>query len=309
MDAVQDLTTQVVAYSVTDAKIAEIAASCADLTTDTPKGYEEVRIAIGNIVSLRTAIERRRVELKADALAWGKRVDGEARRLTVALEAIENPLKDKKKAVDDEKARIKAEADAAKLRALEAEIAANREREEARLRGEREAEERRLAAERAEIEAERAKLAEERRQADERAAAERARVDAEQRAERERLAAEREKLDAERRAVEKARQDAERAEFERKAREKAEQDAREKAERDRIAAEEARVAEAERQAAAAARLEALRPDVEKVNDFAAAIRDLRGPTVTTTEAGAWLLKAEQMLENVAAYLETEAGAF
>src|SRR5579863_5138042 len=100
-------TAELVTYSITDADIAATQAAYAGLTADTPKGYEEVRLAIAHCRDTRVAIEKRRVELKADALAWGKKVDAEAKRITTLLEEIEDPLKAKKQAVDDEKARLK----------------------------------------------------------------------------------------------------------------------------------------------------------------------------------------------------------
>jgi multidrug resistance efflux pump len=72
---------------------------------------------------------------------------------------------------------------------------------------------------------------------------------------------ERESLEAERQAVAKARQEADRIEFERQARITAEREAREQAEREQVEALER-----------AARLAALQPDLEKVRLFARAIR-------------------------------------
>ncbi|MDD5304859.1 MAG: hypothetical protein PHS14_17315, partial [Elusimicrobia bacterium] len=135
---------QLVRYDVTEAQIAETKAKFSALSADTWKGYEEVRLAIAQVRDTRVAVEKRRVELKADALAYGRLVDSEAKRFTNLLLEIEEPLKAKKAAVDDEKARKKAEEDAAKLRAIEAELAAKRAKEEAEARAAREAEEKRL---------------------------------------------------------------------------------------------------------------------------------------------------------------------
>ena len=68
-------TTQLVNYNISEAVIAATKARCADLSADTPKGYEEVRLAIADLRSTRVAIEKRRVELKTDALAYGRLVD------------------------------------------------------------------------------------------------------------------------------------------------------------------------------------------------------------------------------------------
>lgn len=319
-------TTQVVTYNITEGQIAATRDKCALLTADTPQGYEEVRLAIGHLRNARTAIEKRRVELKADALRYGRLVDSEAQRFTGLLEAIEEPLKVKKAAVDDEKARVKAEADAAKLKALEDEIRANQERQEAERKAVRDAEEARIAADRAQLEAERQALAEQRRIADAKAAEERAAIDAAQRVERERLEAERAKLaediraeearqrtarkaeddrlrvereaiEAQRRAVEVEREKAGRAEFERLAKVRAEAEAVAKVERDRLEA-------AERQA----RIDALRPDLEKVRQFAQAIRNLAqaAPKSRTKEGKALIAGAVTGLGAVAVAVDAEA---
>lgn len=256
-----------VTYAVTEEQIAETKARYAALSCDTPKGYEEVRLAIAEVRDARVAVEKRRVELKADALAYGRLVDSKAKELTAMLLEIEEPLKAKKQAVDDEKARIRAEAEAAKRAAIEAAIAAKRAEEEEKARLAREAEEKRLAEERAALEAERAKLveaqaaleaarkAEEDRRETERKAeeaklaearkaeedrlaairkAEEERLAAERRAEEERQRTERAAIEAERKAAAAAREAQERAEFERQAKLRAEREAARRREGPRV---------------------------------------------------------------------------
>jgi colicin import membrane protein len=321
------MSAQLVTYDVSEAWISQIRTNFQDLSAATPGGYEEVRLAIANVRDVRVAIEKRRVELKADALAYGRLVDSEAKRFTTLLLEIEDPLKAKKAAIDDAAARKKAEAEAEKIRAVEAEIAANRAKQEAEARAIREAEEKRLAEERAalaaerkKLEAEQAALEEQRRaaiaeaQAKEReearrveaarkaeqerldaaAAAERARIDAERekwaalkRAEEEHQRLEREALDAERRRVTAEREKAERAEFERQAKVRAETEAAEKVERERI--EKAR-REAE--------LAALLPDVEKLAAFAESIRVLKAPDVKSETVSVVLRDAMNDLETL-----------
>ena len=331
-------TSQLVSYGVSPVEIAETKARYAALSADTPAGYEEVRLAIAHVRDARVSIEKRRVELKADALAFGRLVDSEAKRITELFLEIEEPLKAKKKVVDDEKERIRAEAAAEKQRALEAEIAAKRAIQEAQERAEREAEAKRMAEERAALEAERQRLAAvqaelEARQREEQARieaarqAERERIDAERKAEQVRIDAEREKLAAEKRAeedraraerkaleaerkrladekaaAEKIERDrieaAERAEFERRAKIVAEQEAREKLERDR--------AEADRRAA---ELEAMQPDVEKVKAFAAQLRAITVPEVQSGEVRLLLAMAKSSLTTLAADLDRAAGQY
>ncbi len=315
---------RVITYPTNDEVIAKLAAECVDLSADTTKGYEEVRVAIGNLRSLRVSVEERRVELKASALEYGRKVDREAKRLTGLIEAIESPLREKKQAIDDEKAARKAAEEQARLDALREEIRQREEQQAAERKAAQEAEDRRLAEERAALEVERQRLADERRIADEKAAAdraaadeaqrlERAQLDAEraeirarQEAEEARLRAEREALEAERRTVEAARQQAEREEAARLARQRAEQEARDRAERERIAAEEARVAEVERQAALQARLDALRPDVEKLTAFAEQLRAITPPAVTSIEAREWLNDTLQAIALAADSLDERA---
>lgn len=292
-----------VSYNVTESAIAAIAEKCAPLAADTSQGYEEVRLAIAHIRETRVSIEKRRVELKADALAYGRLVDSEAKRFTDLLVAIEEPLKQKKADVDYEKSRIKAEKEAAERKVVEDHIRAEQAAEDARLKAERDAEEARLRAvreaEEAQLAAERARLAEERRIADEAARMERERFEAEQavakkaqQIEQVRLDEERATLDAERRAVAAEREAAERAEFERVAKVKAEEEAKAKAERERVETAELQ-----------ARLDAVKPDLEKVRAFAASIRALAPPKVRSKKVAASLSAAIETLNQVASGLE------
>jgi hypothetical protein len=102
-------------YNVTDAAIAKLNTDYMVLTVKTPQdmpGYEIVKKARIDIKKRRVEVEKTRVQLKAESLEYGRRVDGEAKRITALLEPIENHLIGQEKIVDDEKARIKAEAEA-----------------------------------------------------------------------------------------------------------------------------------------------------------------------------------------------------
>lgn len=283
-----------VEYPVSEKEIAAARAKYGAITFDTPEGYEEGRIALANLRTARTSIEKRRVELKADALAYGRKVDDVAKRLTLLVSEIEEPLKDRKAAIDDAKARAaRAAEDAARAAA------------EAKAKAEREAEEKRIADDRAKLEAQQAifaeaqrKADEERRQADERARVESERVAAEQREAQAKIDAERAELEAQQRAVREKEETAARAERE-----------RQQAERDRLAAEERAAAEAEAAAAEAARLEAMRPDIDKIHGFAGEIRALaaRAPEMRTDEsqsAMTWIVGA---LERIAKAADTFEG--
>jgi hypothetical protein len=80
-------------YGVTDAKLAELAAKYKDLQEI--KDPASRAMAAGGrreCRELRVAVEHKRKELKADALEFGRRVDGEAKRITESLREIEDPL-------------------------------------------------------------------------------------------------------------------------------------------------------------------------------------------------------------------------
>jgi hypothetical protein len=304
--------TDLITYPVSEAVIAALREKCAGLTCDTPEAYEETRVAIGNIRDTRVAIETRRVELKADAIAYGRMVDSEAKRYLALLVEIETPLKAKKDAVDEAKERAKAEKEAAKKAALEAEILAKREAEEAAAKVLREAEAAKLAAERAELDAERKRMAEEqarldrerqieaervaeaRRAEDARIDAERAALAAERRAEEERQRIEREAIDAERKRVQAEKDARDRAEFERQASIRAEQEAIKRIEHEHL--------ENQRRAAD---LAALLPDLDKVTALAGAIRTIQAPILAPGPIAIIARTAMDRLARVAAAIDTD----
>lgn len=327
-------------YGVTPEQIEAKKKTYAALTCDTREGYEQVRLAIAECRTTRVQVEAKRKELKAGALEYGRRVDAVAKQLTGLVEEIETPLQEKKDAVDQAKARAKAEKEAAEKAALEAQIKAEREAEEKRLAAVAEAqriEAEKLAAERRAFEEEQARA---RVEAEKAAAESRAKAEAAAKAEADRVAAERSALDAERRKLEEAREaeetrqrvareqeearlaavraeeeaklDAARAEVERQRREteRLERERLAKLEADRQAevarkeAEEAAVREAERQAAIRARLDALRPDAEKLYSYAGRIRAIDVPTVASEEARRAVTEAIDALAQIAGRLET-----
>lgn len=99
----------VVPMPVSDEKIGLLKAEFSDLSAETPDGYKEVKKAIQVCVKTRTAIDGKRQELNEEALRWQRTVNAEAKRLTALVEEIENPLRSKKQAVDDEAAKRKQE--------------------------------------------------------------------------------------------------------------------------------------------------------------------------------------------------------
>ena len=86
---------------ITDESIEELAKRYISLEIIDPGSYRIVKSALNDIRSYRIAVEKKRKELKKDALEYGRKVDGEAKRITGRLEPIETKLSEKKQAADD----------------------------------------------------------------------------------------------------------------------------------------------------------------------------------------------------------------
>ena len=307
-------TKQIVEYNVSDEAISQLRDQYDGLTAETPEKYEECRLAIANVRDLRVKVEKTRKELKADALAYGRKVDAEAKRITAKLTEIEEPLKLEKAKIDDEKARKKREKEEAEQRAREEAARIEREKREAEERAERERIKAEQEAERKALEAEREKLAKERAeheaklQAERDAAAERERI-AQEKLAKEREAAEAKqreeqaKLEEDRRKVAAERERLERIAFERQAKERAEREAREAAERKE--AERLRILELAEQETK--RREAMKPDVEKVRDFAKTLADIVPPNLESEEAKSVIESSQVAIGNIVWSLENWCG--
>jgi len=94
---------------IADDVIAAAAEKFGPLTADTKEGYRDVKEAIAWCRTQRGAVEAKRKNLNEEALKWQRTVNAEAKRITSSLEAIEEPLKSKKQAVDDKVERERAE--------------------------------------------------------------------------------------------------------------------------------------------------------------------------------------------------------
>jgi colicin import membrane protein len=214
---------------------------------------------------LRTArglIEKTRVEKKADALSYGRKVDAEAKRLTCLIEDIERPLKLSKSLVDDEAERLKREAEEKEhARIAELERIAEQVKEDARKAAIKLEEEDRKKRE-AELLAERERLAQEQREF----RAEAIRIATEQR---EAQA----KIDAQQRKVDDETERLNRIEFERNAKERAVREAEERALRERLDKARADKLQADEEADEQRRIEAARPDLEKIRRLGVAVRE------------------------------------
>ena len=89
-----------VKYNITDQAINQLRSKYESLEITDKDSYREVVTAISDVRKRRTSVETRRKELKAKSLDYGRRVDAEAKRITMLLEEIEEPLKEKRIAED-----------------------------------------------------------------------------------------------------------------------------------------------------------------------------------------------------------------
>lgn len=260
-----------VTYDISAERLAELEAECKELDpAKSTKAYGEARVVLQKLVTTRTTMDKRRKELKADSLAWGRLVDSEYKKWETLLLAIEEPVAAKIKAVDEAKKNARRAKEEAERKALEAELEAKRAAEAAAIKAEQDriAEANRIEAERlAKIAAEQAAKQREIDEAN-------AKIKAEQEAAQK-------KIDDAKAEVEAAKRKQEQEERERQIRIQAEKDAAERIEREQKAAAERKAAQERAEAAERARIEAARPDVEKIRAFALTLDRIPLPDVTT----------------------------
>lgn len=207
-------TTEIAAYTSTKAALAELRNKYEKAVYDvtTSSGMADAKAAKKELAAHRITLESARVREKAESLAYGRRVDSQAKVIADQIAALEDPIE----------AQIKAE-ERREEAARQAAILAEQQRLEAAERARKEAEERALAEQRAEIARQRAALEaeerERRRKLDEEEAASRKRIREEEdraravrQAEEDRLRAEREKVEAARREEEERQRKAREAE-------------------------------------------------------------------------------------------------
>lgn len=73
------------------------------VTLDPERDYPVISDGVREVKKLRTSIEKTRKDIKEPFLKAGRIIDAEAKRITIELEAILDPLIEKKKIVDDAK--------------------------------------------------------------------------------------------------------------------------------------------------------------------------------------------------------------
>lgn len=125
---------EVIKYELNDAQIQymnELYLAMKVAGEDDKEGAAVVHEARMVVKAARVAVEKRRKELKEGALAWGRKVDKEAKRLTGLLTPIEAHLETQEKIVTEAEARREAERQAKEREELLARERAAREAEEA----------------------------------------------------------------------------------------------------------------------------------------------------------------------------------
>lgn len=107
------MTKQIVKYDITDAVIEKMRENYMPLKIsgiNDKENFTAVHEARMVVKNHRVRVEQRRKELKVDALEYGRRVDGEAKRIFNLLEPIEKHLQMEENRITEEKERIKEEA-------------------------------------------------------------------------------------------------------------------------------------------------------------------------------------------------------
>ena len=285
-----------ISYGVEEEFLRKLAEKYGPLTINglnDKEGLIAVHNARMDLRGLRTDIDKRRKELKSESLAWGKRVDSEAKRLTALIQPVEDRLKEQEDAVKAEQDRLKSERSTLRLQALQAVClpgtlppvsmieSLSDEEFAALLEAETRAHETRQAEEQARLEREAAERAElERLRAEEQA---RLKAEAEkQAADRAELDRQRAELADQQQALRAQQEAVEAAERERQAvieRERLQAEAVELARKEVESQRLREAAEAEAAEAEAQRQAALRPDREKLASVADALDAIIVPDV------------------------------
>ena len=101
---------QIVEYSPTEAALTTLSEQYSGVTYDvtTTAGMTEAKYARSIIKGYRTALEKKRVELKAPALERSRLIDAEAKRITAELVKLEDPIDEQIKVEETRKEQEKA---------------------------------------------------------------------------------------------------------------------------------------------------------------------------------------------------------
>jgi hypothetical protein len=103
---------ELIVYSVTDAAIEKMKQDYLGLKVnglEDKDGYQACHEARMVVKRHRVDVEKKRQELKAESLTFGRKIDTEAKRIMGQLEAIEDHLRIQQDIIDNEKKRIEEE--------------------------------------------------------------------------------------------------------------------------------------------------------------------------------------------------------
>lgn len=101
---------EVEVFSKTEAYLAELEQDYKKVPDcETAEGYAKAKEGVTTLRTCRTAIEKERKRIKQPYLDAGKIIDSEAKRITERLVALEEPLKEAKKEIDEREKRQKEE--------------------------------------------------------------------------------------------------------------------------------------------------------------------------------------------------------
>ena len=301
---------QPITYPVLEEQIREAADRYMSLTVsgvDDTEGLKLVHDSRIEVKQMRIAIEKRRKELKADSLEYGRQVDKVAKALTSLIEPVEKHLEHEEGIVEREKERLRQEAELRRQQRIRERLEALRavghvalESDVANL----------VPSQFDALLAAKTKEHAERQELERQAEAERKRIAEEQRIEAEKLAAERQELERQRREQAAAQEKIE-AEKRRIAEQEAEKTRQEEikareqaaAERAKAEAEERAKREAEelkrqqeQEEAERLRINALRPDHIKLLDVAEAVLRITIPEVSVGATDAARAIADVLIE-------------
>lgn len=107
---------------IADEEIARWKMEFESLDASTSEGYEQVKRAVAVCRKTRSMIEEKRKFLNEEALKHQRTVNAEAKRITALIEEVEEPLKAKKQAVDDEVERKRKELEEKRRAAIQGRI-------------------------------------------------------------------------------------------------------------------------------------------------------------------------------------------
>jgi chromosome segregation ATPase len=107
---------------IADEEIARWKMEFESLDASTSEGYEQVKRAVAVCRKTRSMIEEKRKFLNEEALKHQRTVNAEAKRITALIEEVEEPLKAKKQAVDDEVERKRKELEDKRRAAIQGRI-------------------------------------------------------------------------------------------------------------------------------------------------------------------------------------------